>query len=118
MDSNFACVNKSFCRNANGAILVADITDQQSIEDCILWREKIEEIIAQNDTPIPMIFAANKVDLVNEHRPQPLQSDEELKQFGEDNGFISAIRVSAKNDINIASLFSQLTRQMLIKELT
>ena len=46
MDSNFACVNKSFCRNANGAILVADITDQDSIEDCILWREKIEEIIA------------------------------------------------------------------------
>lgn len=32
MDTNFAGINKSFCRNASGAILVADITDSDSIE--------------------------------------------------------------------------------------
>jgi len=27
MDTNFAGINRSFCRNASGAILVGDITD-------------------------------------------------------------------------------------------
>ena len=35
-----------------------------------------------------------------------------------ESGFIGAVRVSAKNDTNIAQVFSQLVRQMLIKEIS
>jgi hypothetical protein len=34
------------------------------------------------------------------------------------NGFIGAVRASAKDDINITPMMATLTRQMLIKELT
>ena len=39
MDTNFAGMNKSFCRNASGAILVGDINDIDSIEATAKWKE-------------------------------------------------------------------------------
>jgi hypothetical protein len=41
-----------------------------------------------------------------------------LDEFALEKGFIGCLRVSAKTDSNIASIFSQLVRQMLIKEIT
>jgi small GTP-binding protein len=63
MDTNFAGINRSFCRNASGAILVGDITDENSILATAKMKEQVDEIIAVDDTPIPMILAINKVDL-------------------------------------------------------
>jgi predicted Zn-dependent peptidase len=60
MDTNFAGINRSFCRNASGAILVGDITDASTIEATAEWKEQVEEIIAAHDSPIPMILAVNK----------------------------------------------------------
>jgi hypothetical protein len=41
-----------------------------------------------------------------------------LDEFALEKGFIGCLRVSAKTDSGIASIFSQLVRQMLIKEIT
>jgi len=75
MDTTFAGVNRSFCRNASGAILVADITEPQSIEACAEWKTQVEDIVAVNASPIPMILAVNKVDLADEKeaRGEPLE---------------------------------------------
>jgi GTPase SAR1 family protein len=64
MDTNFAGMNKSFCRNASGAILVGDINDIDSIEATAKWKEQVEEIVALNDSPIPMVLAINKCDMI------------------------------------------------------
>ena len=64
MDTTFAGINRSFCRNASGAILVGDITDAASIEATAEWKTQVEEIVAVNATPIPMILALNKYDLI------------------------------------------------------
>ena len=40
-----------------------------------------------------------------------------LKEFAEQHGFIGVFRVSAKENIDIASVFSILTKEMLIKEI-
>jgi len=77
MDTNFAGINRSFCRNASGAILVGDITDENSILATAEWKEQVEEIIAAHDSPIPMILAVNKVDLCEEKEARGL----ELEQF-------------------------------------
>ena len=66
MDTTFAGINRSFCRNASGAILVGDITDQGSIESTAEWKNQVEEIVAVNDSPIPMILAVNKYDIIEE----------------------------------------------------
>jgi small GTP-binding protein len=42
MDTSFAAINRSFCRNASGAILVSDITDAKSLEDAASWKEEVD----------------------------------------------------------------------------
>ena len=75
----------------------------------------MEEIIAAHDSPIPMILAVNKADLCREKEERGLELDEWqtqewLDEFAHDKGFIGCLRVSAKEDSNIASIFSQLVR--------
>ena len=64
MDTNFSGINRSFCRNAGGAIFVGDLTEPQSIEVLSEWKQQVEEII--EGPPIPMILCANKLDLLEE----------------------------------------------------
>ena len=66
MDTTFAGINRSFCRNASGAILVGSLTDPGSIEQTAEWKQQVEEVVAVNDTNIPMILALNKLDLIDE----------------------------------------------------
>ncbi len=39
MDTTFAGINRSFCRNASGAILIGDITDAATIEATAEWKQ-------------------------------------------------------------------------------
>jgi hypothetical protein len=39
-----------------------------------------------------------------------------MRDFSNMNGFLESYRVSAKEDINISSAFSDLTREMIIAE--
>ena len=64
MDTNFSGINRSFCRNAGGAIFVGDLTEPSSIEVLAEWKQQVEEII--EGSPIPMILCANKLDLLEE----------------------------------------------------
>ena len=80
---------------------MGDITDADSIEATAKWKSQVEEIVAQADSPIPMVLALNKVDLLEEamERQEPIeewQKDDWLKHFAEVNGFIGATMVSAK----------------------
>lgn len=45
MDTNFANINKNFCRNAQGAIFVGDLTDPASIEACAEWKLQVELLV-------------------------------------------------------------------------
>ena len=38
MDSSYKGLNRNFCRGADGVIMVADITNVQSIEDTAQWK--------------------------------------------------------------------------------
>ncbi len=35
-------INKLFCKGASGALIVADITDQDSIENTANWKKSID----------------------------------------------------------------------------
>lgn len=123
MDTNFSGINRSFCRNSSGAIFVGDLNDPASIEVCAEWKSQIEDVLSGNDSQIPMWLCGNKVDIVNEKEESGkelsyLQTQEGLEEFAQQNGFMGAMRCSAKLDINITPMMAQLTRLMLIKELT
>lgn len=69
-----------------------------------------------------MFLCANKVDLIQEKEDlgelSEIQTQEGIEYFAQDLGFAGAFRTSAKDDIMITPMMAQLTRQMLIKELT
>jgi small GTP-binding protein len=95
MDTNFSGINRSFCRNAGGAIFVGDLTEPRSIEMLAEWKTQVEDII--EGAPIPMILCANKLDLLEEQQEngqvefEDLQTQEGLEEFAQQNGFIGAV---------------------------
>ena len=44
MDTSYKSMNRNLCREAQGVIMLADITDIQSIEDCAQWKQEIDEL--------------------------------------------------------------------------
>jgi GTPase SAR1 family protein len=123
MDTNFSGINRSFCRNASGAIFVGDLEDVSTIDCLAEWKLQVEQII--EGTPIPMILCANKVDILAQKEEEgelgdldPLQTQLGLDEFANLHGWIGAWMCSAKDDTNIIPMMASLTRQMLIKELT
>ncbi len=111
-DSRIGGINKLFCRGAAGALVVADITNRESLEATISWKEQVDANVAlKNGQPIPMILVVNKYDLVQqlEEKGQELEdfmTQQYLDEFAEQNGFIAAIRTSAKTGTNVNTIFS------------
>ena len=67
-------INKLFCRNAVGALVVADISNRESIEATISWKEQVDTNVAlKNGEPIPMILVVNKYDLVESLAEEELE---------------------------------------------
>ena len=118
MDTSYMALNRRFCRDASGVIMVADITNEASIEDTARWKQEVDEIVSSNDSPIPIVLCLNKFDLITEGKESSeLQTQEGIQKFADQNSFIAAYRVSAKEDINVSTAFSTLVREMLIKEI-
>jgi Ras-related protein Rab-32 len=98
-------VNKLFCREALGALVVADISNRESIEATLSWKEQVDMHVAlKNGEPIPMILVVNKFDLVENIAEEELEeqmTQEFLNEFADQNGFVGALRVSAKTGLNV-----------------
>ena len=62
MDTSYKGLNRNFCREAQGVIMVADIANLQSIEDTAQWKQEVDEIVSVNGSPIPIVLCVNKVD--------------------------------------------------------
>ena len=119
-DSRVGGINKLFCRNAVGALVVADISNRESIEATLSWKEQVDTHVAlKNGDPIPMILIVNKYDLVSDLDEEKLEehmTQAFLDEFAEQNGFVAALRVSAKTAQNVVQCFSQLVRRIFEKE--
>ncbi len=74
----------------------------------------------KNGDPIPMILVVNKFDLVENVAEEDLEEQMTqafLDEFAENNGFIAAIRVSAKTGLNINQSFSKVVKEIFVKEI-
>lgn len=66
MDTSYKGLNRNFCREAQGVIMVADIENLQSIEDTAQWKQEVDEIVSVNGQPIPIVLCVNKVDVIEQ----------------------------------------------------
>lgn len=124
-------LSKLFCRQAAGAIVTFDVTDKDTLESAVKWKEKLDEICP---TKFPVILAANKYDLIKEYgednseikelcpefetESYKTSAKDILDDFANRHGFIGCIRTSAKDDYNVDLIFKSLVESVIEANMT
>ena len=101
----FRSLTQSFFRNANGIIIVYDISNIESFENLKYWIQSINTQLGQNE--IKTIVIGNKVDLTREVKK------EDAENFCKEKGF-KYFEVSAKNGNGIKEAINYLV-ELVIK---
>ena len=93
----FRSLTKSYLNGSNGIIIVFDLTNELSFNDLDSWLEELKDVVSDNK--IEKILVGNKCDL-----PMCENINEKAQKYADDHK-IKYLTVSAKNGINIESLF-------------
>ena len=103
----FEFIRSTFYKGAAGALLVFDLTREQTYIETRKWLTEIRQFSNQN---IPFVLIGNKADLV-EDVGEVIDSNE-ARAFAEKEGSIY-IETSAKSGINVDDSFAELTRRIV-----
>ena len=99
MDQNI-CITKVFAKDSHGCIVVSDITNEKTLEECVKWKNTVDESTKfLDESNIPSILLRNKVDLLENE--DNVDDEEKMKKFCEDNKFLKYFKTSAKTGTNI-----------------
>lgn len=101
----FHALGPIYYRNSNGAILVYDITDEDSFGKVKNWVKELKKMLGSD---IVLVIAGNKVDLEHE-RTVPLEEAESYAKMVGAKHFYT----SAKLNQGVEELFLELTREMV-----
>ncbi|CAG9781968.1 unnamed protein product [Diatraea saccharalis] len=103
----FHALGPIYYRNSNGAILVYDITDEDSFGKVKNWVKELKKMLGSE---IVLVIAGNKIDLEHE-RTVPLEEAESYAKMVGARHFYT----SAKMNQGVEDLFLELTREMTEK---
>ena len=100
----YRSLTKLFYKDANAAVLVYDITREESFNQLeIYWVKQIKE---NSDPNIILVLAANKSDLLEDEKVD----ESAARKFAEEANAIFC-RVSAKNGAGIDDIFFQIAKR-------
>ncbi len=103
----FEFIRSTFYKGAAGALLVFDLTREQTYIETRKWLTEIRQFSNQD---IPFVLIGNKTDLI-EDVGEVIDRDE-ARAFAENEGSIY-IETSAKSGINVDDAFTELTRRIV-----
>ena len=95
-EEKFRTITKNFYRNADGLLVVFDLTKKESYDHIKSWLDEAKE----NNDKLKTILIGNKLDLKDER----IVAIDVAKQFAEKNN-LKYIETSAKDGTNINELF-------------
>jgi len=105
----FEFIRSTFYKGAAGALLVFDLTREQTYIEVRKWLTEIRQFAGQD---IPFVLIGNKYDLL-EDVGEVIDRDE-ARALAESEGSIY-IETSAKTGINVDEAFTELTRRIIEK---
>lgn len=100
-------LRESYFYGAEGALLVCDVTNKDTLEELKYWIRSMESITGR----IPMIFAGNKCDLADRQQV----TKQELERFATTYGS-RAIQTSAKTGENVENTFHTLASMIVSRK--
>ncbi|KNC49265.1 Rab21 [Thecamonas trahens ATCC 50062] len=101
----FHALGPIYYRDANGALLVYDITDTESFLKVKNWVKELRTMLGKD---VVLTIAANKSDLERSRQVDEAEADRYAASVG-----ASHIHTSAKADRNVKEVFLDLTKRML-----
>ena len=106
--------SKIFTKDAHGVIILADITNPETLESTLKWKKAIDDNSKFLDTEenLPCILVQNKVDLVSE---EELGNEDEVRTFAQENNFVNFFRTSAKIGTNVDECMDFLIKTIIEK---
>lgn len=92
-------LSKIFSKDAYGCVILADATNQKTLDDALKWKRELDkEAFFPDLGALPCVLVENKIDLLNEIERRDMQG---LVRFAKNNNFDAAFRVSVKEGINV-----------------
>ena len=87
--------SKVFTKDSHGCLIVADITNPDTLNKTLLWKKSIDENTRFIDGKLlPSVLILNKSDLANEEQ---MSNDKEMEEFVKNNNFANYFRTSCLN---------------------
>eukprot|EP01130_Rhizamoeba_saxonica_P011289 TRINITY_DN4685_c0_g1_i1.p1 TRINITY_DN4685_c0_g1~~TRINITY_DN4685_c0_g1_i1.p1 ORF type:complete len:209 (-),score=47.81 TRINITY_DN4685_c0_g1_i1:5-631(-) len=112
----FGSMTRIYYKAAAGAIIVFDLTNEESFASVDRWKNDLVNQVAEySDEQIPIILIGNKVDLVEEEDKQEqwLQRMNEYITNNSEDKFIGCKLTSAKDDLGIQGSIENLVEAIM-----
>lgn len=107
----FRTIPEENYRGVRGIVLAFDLTDRVSFNNLEKNLDEAKRSARSESTP-EIILVGTKSDLVGK---RPIIPDEEIKEWANSRGY-QYIETSAKNNLNVEKVFSQIAAQIAQKE--
>ena len=107
---HFSFVRPPFYRGSSATIYTFDLTRRSSFQNILNWKAEVEKVIGDGK---PCILVGNKVDLAEQGQREVGTGDGEALK--EELNAIAYFETSAKDDVKVEPVFTDLTLAILEK---